>query len=193
MDRAGFDPRYSPEYQRGFDPAVHDGPAASPLTHERIPVVEERRRVRPTPIPPVPAPAPAASTMPGAGFFGELDIDYPTTGNDDVTDAVAETPVSPWRNPYLVALTVIGVVLLAAGIGAFRWSVEQVYGAQFGFVSEPDENAEQTYLTAQIVWGLSPLLALAGVLTLLGVVFFVALHWAPRSARDDDDGDALVE
>ncbi|MET1051009.1 MAG: hypothetical protein ABWX65_00075 [Mycetocola sp.] len=186
MDRTGFDPRYSPEYQRGFDPAVHDGPTASPETHERIPASDERRRVRPTPVPPVPTVRPASSA--GAELFGLADADGTAVDHEDeFAELLADEPVSPWRNPWVITLIVVGFVLLAGGISAFRWSVEQVYGTQFGYSGDGDENAAERFLSAQIAWGLSPLLALAGVLTLLGVAFFVAFRWVPRRSTVDDD------
>lgn len=179
MDRSGFDPRYNPEFQRGFDPAVHVSPAATAETHERIQPPTERGRPAPIlPAPPVLQVQPPATD---AGAAVEDDV-------DDVDDSAA----SPWRNPYIIALTVIGVVLIAAGIGAFRWSVEQVYGGRAGFVSDDEEGIAEAWLAAQLAWGLSPLLALAGVLTLLGVGFFVAVRWQPRRRPEDGDYDDLL-
>src|SRR5690606_29069285 len=108
-----------------------------------------------------------------------------------------ELPVSPWRNPYLIALTVLGVVLLGGGIAAFRWSVNQVYGGAYsGNTTEAD--AQEAMLLGQLAWGLSPLLSLAGVLTLLGVFFVVALRWRPRPRWADEEfeeqgDDAVVD
>ena len=172
MDRAGFDPRYNPEFQRGFDPAVHNGPATSPQTHERIPAIPE----------------PVAQRVPPPPAQGDLVPPPPLPDGDaeEFAEPAEEVRVSPWRNPWVIVLTIVGLILLAAGVGAFRWSVEQVYMGQYGFASE-DSEAREAWLSAQVAWGLSPLLALAGVLTLLGVIFFVAVTWRPHRARTDDE------
>ncbi|GHD45867.1 hypothetical protein D9V29_08250 [Mycetocola manganoxydans] len=180
MDRTGFDPRYSPEFQRGFDPALHDGPSATAQTHERIGTV----------------PAPPARwipPIPTAGSDAGESVDRVSTENGMPGDAAAgdpdtvELPVSPWRNPYLIALTVLGVVLLGGGIAAFRWSVNQVYGGAMNAPGATQAEAEEAMLLSQLAWGLSPLLALAGVLTLLGVFFFAASRWRPQRRWGDDD------
>lgn len=177
MDRAGFDPRYNPEFQRGFDPAVHSGPETSQDTHERIPSIDQPPR-----IPPVPVPVPGGSAREDvAATAGTEAEEIAADESDDV--------VSPWKNPYIIVLTVLGVAMLAIGIGGFRWSVEQVYAGQFGFAGEEDA-ARDGWLAAQVAWGLTPLLALAGVLTLVGVGFFIAMTWRPyRRAGDDEYGD----
>ena len=181
MDRAGFDPRYSPEFQRGFDPAVHDGPAATSETHERIPSIPEPVPPR---IPPVPGSSPRDVVPPPQR--PETDGEGPAA---DVGPQLDDIPVPPWRNPYLVVLTILGVVLLAIGVSTFRWSVEQVYRGQFGFGGEDDE-ARETWLAAQVAWGLSPLLAFSGLATLIGVVFFLAINWRSyRRPADEEFGD----
>lgn len=174
MDRAGFDPRYNPEFQRGFDPAVHNGPATSPQTHERIPAIPEPVMQRATP---APVQRDVISPPP-----------LPDAEADEFAEPADEVRVSPWRNPWIIVLTIVGLVLLAAGVGAFRWSVEQVYMGQYGFTSDNAE-ARDAWLSAQIAWGLSPLLALAGVLTLVGVIFFVAVTWRTHRPRADEYGD----
>lgn len=180
MDRAGFDPRYNPEFQRGFDPAVHTGPETSSQTHERIPSVDTPPVPR---IPPVPVPAPGAQNRDAAASPVAAE-----TEADDAVAPAADEHVSPWRNPYIIVLLIVGVVLLAAGVGAFRWSIEQVYAGQFGF-GDDDAGARETWLAAQVAWGLSPLLAFAGVLTLIGVAFFIALTWRPYRRPTDEYGD----
>ena len=184
MDRAGFDPRYSPEFQRGFNPAVHDGPATNSETHERIPELPEGAAPRLTSVPPQPSSS-------DVGLVPQPPRPEPGDGAAAVDGAgtVDEIAVPPWRNPYLVVLTILGVVLLATGISAFRWSVEQVYRGQFGFGGE-DEQAREAWLAAQVAWGLSPLLAFAGVMTLIGVIFFIAITWGSyRRPVDDESGD----
>jgi hypothetical protein len=98
-------------------------------------------------------------------------------------------PASPWRNPYLVALTIVGVVLVAGGIGAFRWAVKQVFGGAVYESGGTEGDMQEAMLVTQLAWGLSPLLALAGVLTLLGVFFFAAWRWLPQRRYTDNEAD----
>lgn len=190
MDRAGFDPRYSPEFQRGFDPATQDPPA------------DADSRIRPVPEPITPVPQPIVRRVPPAEGRAAAEP-LPTAWADDMFGPVDATgaehpsdesehpavPASPWRNPYLIALTIVGVVLVAGGIGAFRWSVRQVFGgASYGSGATQAE-MEENILAAQLAWGLSPLLAMAGLLTLLGVFFFAAWRWRPQRRSLGDGAD----
>lgn len=184
MDRAGFDPRYSPEFQRGFAPSVNEAPASTAEAVEGIAPVARpvAQRIPPAPI----TPPPARQVLPGqaaedTGGFGQ----EPADGGP----APDTLPGSPWRNPYIVALTVLGVVLIGGGIAAFRWSVGQVFGGTIYESGASVEEMEEAMLAAQLAWGLAPLLTLAGVLTLLGVFFFVAWRWQPRLRRVEDDND----
>lgn len=181
MDRAGFDPRYSPEFQRGFDPAVHEGPSAAAESHERIDSV------------PTPAVRRIPAAIPGQAPVAD-DTDSPADTEPGQDDApVADAPLSPWRNPYLITLSVVGVLLLGGGIGAFRWSLDQIFGGEVYQEGLSSEEMEDAMLGVQLAWGLAPLLALAGVLTLLGVFFFVAWRWRPRVAAVDDESDVVSD
>ncbi|WP_411720361.1 hypothetical protein [Mycetocola sp.] len=193
MDRAGFDPRYSPEFQRGFDPSVHDGISAPTEPHERIEPVPDPITPVPKPVvrrvPPAPTDSSDQSAMAWADdMFRSADV--PASERNGEEPGPSALPVSPWRNPYLVALTVAGVVLIAGGIGAFRWAVKQVFGGAVYESGATEEDMQEAMLAAQLAWGLSPLLALAGALTLLGVFFFAAWRWRPRRRHADDDPDA---
>ena len=184
MDRTGFDPRYSPEFQRGFDPALHDGPSVTAQSHERIDTVSApvARRI---------PPAPAAGSD-GVGSAGDTQAENGMPRDAVVEDpGTATLPVSPWRNPYLIGLTVLGVVLVGGGIAAFRWSVSQVYGGAYAG-NQTEADAQEAMLLGQLAWGLSPLMSLAGMLTLLGVFFVVALRWRPRRQWAEDELNPAV-
>jgi hypothetical protein len=193
MDRAGFDPRYSPEFQRGFDPAVHEEIAAPTEQHEHV----QPRPITPVPEPIMrripPAPVDAAEGSEQSATAGADDMFRPAESPDQERsdeEAAPVVPASPWRNPYLVALSVAGLVLIAGGIGGFRWSLKQVFsGAVYGSGAS-EGGMPEAMIAAQLAWGLSPLLALAGVLTLLGVFFFVAWRWSPQRRFVDDDSGA---
>jgi hypothetical protein len=107
-------------------------------------------------------------------------------GNADGQDEEVEAPL--WRNPYLITLAVLGVVLTVGGVSLFRWAVDQVYTGQYMGVDSSTSDARQDWLWVQVAWGLAPLLAIAGALTVLGIFFFLATKWSPRR-RDDSDAD----
>ena len=83
------DPRFAPEYQRGYDPARHGTP---------------RRTRSPEPSPPV-----------GDARGGFPEPETATRVTDAATPDEAELPDEPpRRNPVLVALPVMGIALVAA-------------------------------------------------------------------------------
>jgi hypothetical protein len=63
-----------------------------------------------------------------------------------------------------------------------------VYTGQYMGVDSSTSDARQDWLWVQVAWGLAPLLAIAGALTVLGIFFFLATKWSPRR-RDDSDAD----
>jgi hypothetical protein len=182
MDRAGFDPRYSPEFQRGFD--ASEAPSSTAESPERIDAGPSVRRIPPAPDGPI-VPVPTAVAA----------VPAETAGRDDAAaaDDAEALSASSWRNPYILALTVLGVLLILGGIGSFRWSVEQVIGGAVYEGGSSQAEMEEAMLAAQLSWGLAPLLALAGALTLLGVFFFVAWRWRPRPTTSEDTVDGVTD
>jgi hypothetical protein len=118
------DPRYDPRFQRGWD-----GPPPAPA-----PVVASAPAPTPAPVTPPPAPveepAPAESTDP-----------TPVHGDEDLEP--------PRRNPFRIALAVLGVVLLAAT----GWLIQQSTSA----TSEPGLSA-----LVQFAQVMTPVLGFAG-------------------------------
>ena len=195
-DPRGFDPRYSPEFQRGFEAASRDTAETSregrDLRRER----PAQARVAPMPVVPMPV-APVASPPAARGnsrnsadsierlLRGEPDEEAGDGHAGDAPEDELEAPL--WRNPYLITLAILGVVLTVGGVGLFRWSVERVYTGQF--MGGTGSDGPQDWMWVQVAWGLAPLLAIAGALTVLGIFFFLATKWAPRRDTDEDDSD----
>jgi hypothetical protein len=108
-------------------------------------------------------------------------------------DAVAESPVragatsvAPWRNPYLLGLTIAGVVLALAGFQMFRAALQTIYvdfaqsGVIYGEVAAEDApDPTDQLVSMQIGWSLGPLLFVLGIAAILSVVVFVAVRWRP--------------
>lgn len=101
------DPRFEPEFQRGYDPVVHGRPRPRPRQPAKL----------------APAPVVAEPEAP-AGIEEEQEAD--------------DVPVVR-RNPFLVALPILGVALL--GTCAFvmvRWT--GAYGRIFNGPGQADDN-----------------------------------------------------
>lgn len=186
-DPRGFDPRYSPEFQRGYEAASRDTAETSREGRDRLRERPAQARVAPMPVAPAANPSSLRSDSRNSPNSIEqlmrVEPDEAETGAKDEDEV--EAPL--WRNPYLITLAILGVVLTVGGVSLFRWSVEQVYTG--GFMGGTDAGGPQDWLWVQVAWGLAPLLAIAGALTVLGIFFFLATKWAPRRDTDDDDAD----
>lgn len=129
-DDRGFDPRYDPAFQRGWDGPV--APVASetkrPAEPERIVVVPERAAV-------------------------EAEDDEPRRR----------------LNPYLIVLGAVSIALVVAGV----WMASRV---SEGF-SEQGPSTQVDYAVLQVLMIASPVTALLGVATAVGIIFLLAARW----------------
>jgi len=175
-DNSEFDPRFDPAFQRGFEGEV------------------TRRAPQPTaylPSNPV-RQAPAAATVPGyatvqpgvvaqGGVTDALSPAAPGRALDDepatVTAVVPETEAeyaAPGRNPFLIGLTVISVVLVLGGLAGLQWLR--------GRFLAPDIATELDFVTVQAATtGLVIVIGL-GLATAIGVLFVHAARWGKRRA-----------
>lgn len=201
------DPRYDPRFQRGYKPSRHAAPR-----QERDADGHDRGRVTPPPAPVQPglaasqpgqaAPQPgqaaaqprSAPNAPQANMAG-AGPEYPGAESQPdegwepfvpgpVDRASASSGVAFWRNPFLIALVVIGIALIVIGVNRYAWATGQLSV----FVS-PSSNVNYVnpdLITPQVLWAVAPLLTVAGVLALVGVVFFAALRWIPGRRRPPD-------
>jgi hypothetical protein len=142
-----FDPRFDPAFQPGYDPARHPkSPAArkGPLRQTQQPddfVPGADTAVRPTEVHPL-EPAPIESAAPVS---------------------------SVTRNPLLIALWIISVALVAAGLYGLRLIADDVtkLGQSRGF-GGPEYFLLQSYTI------LAPLLIVLGIATAIGTLFLLA-------------------
>ncbi|PWC04736.1 hypothetical protein [Mycetocola zhujimingii] len=170
-DEGGFDPRYSPEFQRGYEPGSRGRTDEVPKSHSPS-------RVAPMPVAPVPDrvvhPADEPDQLDSVSAIDAGDA-------EGVPDGGSLAEPRPWRNPYLVSLAVIGPAMTIAGVTLFRWAVTQMYSGQISGGTSTTEEARADWIWVQVAWGIAPLLCIAGVLTVIGVVFFLATRWTPGS------------
>lgn len=186
-DGRSFDPRYNPEFQRGYEPPGGDsgGADSSLAPRERVRVTRAAaQRVAPMPV--VAAPEPAISRSEALEPPDSMEELFSADSHEKHDGAEP----APWRNPYLISLVVIGSVLTIAGVSLFRWAVTQMYSGQIsGGSSSPDTQSD--WIWVQVAWGIAPMLAIAGTLTLIGVIFVLATKWTPRQHDADDADDEL--
>lgn len=143
-----FDPRFDPAFQRGFDGQPVRAAQARPTAE----------------------PAPAAPP---------IGLPPTTTAGDDAlrstsqsADAAAATDLPRRPNPFLVALAIVSVALVAVGV----WII-QVARAPF---DGNNAAANVDFVFLQILGGLAPAAIALGVATAIGVVFVYAVDWQKR-------------
>jgi hypothetical protein len=180
-----FDPRFSPAFQRGFEGEV-DVPA-EPVAKQKV-----RPPAPPTQAPPTQAaPAPLAPTPPrnrlpptalvigqavsapaSPGGLGTEPPVAPSPGpaRTSTERSAAPSPSPSLRNPFIVALCVIAVALLVAGIAIFA-RTSQAFNDPGNVRSQGDYESLSTTLAA------APMLVLLGVATAIGVLFVFAVRW----------------
>lgn len=162
-DRGGFDPRYDPAFQRGYPDAERGSREPSEWSGTRM--AEPRPQIRS---------APASYVPPRVDPTQPVAADAsPTTAASDPAPAEdgvdePESPRDPRRNPFLIAVTALGIACLL--VGAFWLSRTQQFfdvGAQTG--------GDFWIVMVSLVG--APLLLALGVAILAGVLFFLARHW----------------
>ncbi len=154
-----FDPRFPPAFQPGYDERVH---------REEPPRVPLREAPR-TDLDDLIAAAAADS-------HEERIASDPAFDHDDETpDAAKPAPAQQWWrriNPYLVALGLIGVALLA---GAWNLAHASASGAYFAGPSSQFDPVQVFFL--QTAMFSVPLLGSLGLATLISVVVILAARW----------------
>jgi hypothetical protein len=157
------DPRYDPAFQRGFEGEVKSG-------------LRSRTSVRRTALV-SPAPYRSGEPEPAVEEYGVQDATQTRTGADaEPEPAPDHVPVRVVgmrdlrRNPFLVTLVVLGLVLT---IGGAAWA-NQARQAVADLATELD----YWYLQASTVG--APLTIIAGIAILAGVLFVAAAAWNRR-------------
>ena len=177
-----FDPRFDPAFQRGFDGApVQRDPARPQYSPPRFTAPA-------TPSAPntstgyvrtnaAPASAPASAQPrrePLAAWEQALSATETEPDLDDrepveATAAAAEPQYASGRNPFLIVLLALAVLLIAGGIGGLQWLRNRFLASEIAtdldFVT-----LQASTITASIAIGL-------GLATAIGVLFVFAIRW----------------
>jgi len=184
-----FDPRFDPAFQRGFggepkQPQQLEEPqrrTAAPVVQQVPPPAPVRE---PPPTPPTAARAAAAGAPASPPQTGRDDrlfitdggangaaVDRSSESANDTADDAAAAP-RPWTNPFFIALAVVAVALVTAGIWMFQTARESFLGSA--------TNSQADYATLTVLLELAPLLLVLGTGTAIGIVFFLAADWQKR-------------
>jgi hypothetical protein len=200
-DRAGgFDPRFDPAFQRGYQPQPGERPrtrvrsTATDPTFRRAPsLVRGREDAVPEPSEPVSAydaaalsfeedgPALMDSRMPAAvpaPPAAAASLDAPLAAS--APGFWESLDVNPRRNPVLLALWIIGGGFVVLGIVLYCLSVATSY-------SGPTPTSDVVALVfAQLGWMLASPLITVGLLTLVALLFLTALAGRARAHASAD-------
>jgi len=176
-----FDPRFDRAFQRGFEGEVT---TRAPQPTGYLPTNPVRSNLPPTATQPgyaqpgyaQPAyPQASASRNAGAESLGlgaapQLSA-VPELETDDEPVAT-EVEYATGRNPFLIGLTVISVVLVVGGLAGLQW-------LRGRFLS-PDIATELDFVTVQAATVGAVIVVGLGLATAIGVLFVSAARWRGR-------------
>lgn len=178
-DRAGgFDPRFDPSFQRGYQPQ----PGERPQTRVRGDAPDSAYRRPASLLQQRPVDPPIEEDRPPIAV--EYDSDLALTAAPSAEPAyvvaapgvLARLDVSPRRNPLILTLWIVGAGFVVLGIVLYCISVTSSY-------SGPTPSSDVGSLVfAQLGWMLAGPLITVGLLTLVGLLFLTAL--AGRRPRE---------
>ena len=166
-----FDPRFSAAFQRGFDPeAVIEESAPEPAQRPRI--IEPMARA--VPVSPVVPVVPAVTAYVAATPPQEAgqQAEFGATSWLDNAETDPDTHPSTARNPFLLAIGLVAVFLVAGGIGLFV--------ASGGAFNSRDVRSQGDYMSLDALIHAAPFVALLGIAAALGVLFVFAAKWRKR-------------
>lgn len=170
-----FDPRFDPAFQRGFD-----GPTTrrSQITGGEAPS-GYLRNPRPVSVQPPAAllqPVDPARNEGWENFLGSpADVAAASVAapvSQDAADAEPEL-TTRGRNPFLIVLLAISVLLIAGGVGGLQW-----LRAKF---LAPDIATDLDFVTLQAATVGAAIVVGLGLATAIGVLFVYAVRWRGRS------------
>ncbi|MDQ1574980.1 MAG: hypothetical protein QOH55_130 [Microbacteriaceae bacterium] len=179
-----LDPRFDPAFQRGYQPRAGEfirverrpAPEAMKPAHQQQ-VSEPRQSTQP------PQRGAEATTSPSANVVHEESVHATAPeqaatvedwGGDDATGDPRVTATPP-RNPYIVALWIVGVGSVVLGL------VLYILSATSGLATSSASTDQFQMLIFQLGWVFATPLVTVGLLTIVGLLFLSAAR--PRTPR----------
>lgn len=160
MADPGFDPRFDPAFQPGFDPSRH--PSGMKDVTTRVPTAS----------PTSPEVEPGA-----AAFVSAPSVSAPSGAAAEMSAVPADLPArARRRNPLIILLWIMSVVLVASGVYGLRLVADRVkdLGSSGGF-------GEADYYLMQAYTVLAPLLIALGIATAIGTIFLLATRFQGKN------------
>ncbi len=157
-----IDPRFDPAFQRGSAGEVVIG-AAEPATRQAL--------FLPPPV--IVAPPGVPSVVP-KGTVPQPDSSVPTAGPDDALAELAaafddeEDAVVEGRNPFVIALWILGPALIGVGVGLYWASISLSWGSSGAFGSANDTMRQAIVST---LYAVGPSMVTIGMATIAGLLF----------------------
>lgn len=187
------DPRFDPAFQPGYDPQSDPNRAArvpfdaspyrSPADATRM---QPGRVIEPPRSPYAPEhsetadrPAPASTLNGSVDPATATSADAPSSGAASATQPEADGAASAEtrkRNPFLVAMWILGVVFIAMGV----FTAQQVLDPTTDFMLAAIRGDTVNYFSVQLFTYAAPLLVVLGLLTLIIALALQALRWPSR-------------
>lgn len=202
----GFDPRYDPQFQRGYRPQpgerprtrVRTAPSPSAVPEHQTgnreddpqPVEAAALTVNPTGLPGIAPAALGASEAAAAPDAPGPGADRPELVRAYAVPAPSlldRLDLSPRRNPLMLALWIVGGGLVVLGIVLYSVSVSLSYTG-----STPSTDVGSLVIS-QLGWMLAGPMITIGLATLVGLLFLTALagRTPKRSGYADAEGERL--
>jgi hypothetical protein len=175
----GFDPRYDAVFQRGFRGEVHASarPRSSAPSSD---AVRPKLASRAKQVEHVTAPAPDAGLVRDSAPTQDVRLtrdarsvradetdDATIMGGDVDGEAIAPTAPPARLNPYVVALWIIGIGLLAAGAGLEMWAQLRIGAVSFNSV----DGVPLDFVLRNVSASIAPPLITVGLATIVGLLF----------------------
>ena len=154
MTEPHFDPKHDARYQRGYEPGTEPDSAATELAAFLTPAADSQpaTSVGPTDIASEPAPE-------AAELFDQFEP----------------------RNPFIIALWIIGPALIIGGPILQARSIYESYRGNNGSFNSDDIPFE--VVLQQLTYSVVPSMFVVGLATVIGLLFVEAIRWRSRAPR----------
>jgi hypothetical protein len=184
--QSDLDPRFDPAFQRGFDPATAPQQTAPRMNPRVAAPPAPAAAAAPVSAPPVARPpAPPANRVTTSAVVddhavlsgheldaADLDAAHPQARLSDTPSTGFSPDAATGRNPFLIVLGIVAVILVAVGIWLFMQA-----GVAF---NSRAIRSQGDYTSLQATLTVAPFISLLGVATAIGVVFVFAARWRRR-------------
>ncbi|MGV8886361.1 MAG: hypothetical protein ACOH1T_12360 [Microbacteriaceae bacterium] len=163
-----FDPRYNPAFQPGYEADAPQAATGGEPQRASLSAASLIEPLAPVVAAPTPAHAPvaAARTVVTAGTEAAVGNE----GDDEDTDAVPSG-----RNPWLIALWIVGAVLIVLGVSG-QVLYEKIFSPYLGWNTNTP-TVENFYVIPAVLNAFSTWLAIVGVVAIVVAVAIRAVEW----------------